>query len=436
LRQFNIHIILIQTVALLVGFNIISSNIIGFFIIFLSIYILYVSTKRENSEAIYILIFLLFLEPYSRANIIWLPYLFFQYLLISFSIIQIVSKRKDSNKSKSTALVFFLFFLIELLHITYNTNMEYYRSIVINTSALFFLIFSSSYYYSVKLNIEKIIKSIAYGGAYLAGIILVSHLKGNIEFGTESNFLTSGGMGPVQISYYLSITALVFFIIFLNSKKNIDKIINIIQMVFIISLSILTFSRGGLYFFVTYVLIYIFYNIKKFKRLNIILYFIIMIFALYLSFSYTIEYSDNKILDRFSEQNTGNRDVLVGYGLEIFSNNLLTGIGTSNYYLEMENPKYLGVKSGAHNEFVRAAAEHGILGLFLYVLFISTLFYNIYKFDFDIRIKSILIIFTFSFVFAGIHNGQKISLQAFMIYLVICIFNVNKFNKNKLVPRI
>jgi O-antigen ligase len=44
----------------------------------------------------------------------------------------------------------------------------------------------------------------------------------------------------------------------------------------------------------------------------------------------------------------------------------LAGVGTGNFGKEIRERDLFSVESGAHNEFVRAAAEHGIMGILFY----------------------------------------------------------------------
>ena len=63
---------------------------------------------------------------------------------------------------------------------------------------------------------------------------------------TESNFETSGGFGPNQVSTILGLGIFLFFVkIVLSSKTVLIRNINVLFFVIITFRGIVTFSRGG-----------------------------------------------------------------------------------------------------------------------------------------------------------------------------------------------
>lgn len=67
----------------------------------------------------------------------------------------------------------------------------------------------------------------------------------DVVTGTQSNFETSGGFGPNQVSTILGLGMFVFFTIGSFSKSKKEIILNAILLIFVSYRGIATFSRGG-----------------------------------------------------------------------------------------------------------------------------------------------------------------------------------------------
>ena len=103
------------------------------------------------------------------------------------------------------------------------------------------------------------------------------------------------------------------------------------------------------------------------------------------------------------------------------------GVGPANFNTEVNNRDLYGVESGAHNEFIRAAAEDGILGIVTYWSFFISAFFAIIR-----RAKiqrEYGIYFLVLFCLITIHNGLKISIQPFLMMLAIATPNLIKAKK-------
>ncbi len=74
-------------------------------------------------------------------------------------------------------------------------------------------------------------------------------------------------------------------------------------------------------------------------------------------------------------------------------------------------------KSGAHNEYVRAAAEHGIFGLIFYWGFYIFLFLEIW--NRGQPQKQYAVYFFVLFCLIIVHNGLKIAIQPLIMMLAV-----------------
>jgi O-antigen ligase len=128
---------------------------------------------------------------------------------------------------------------------------------------------------------------------------------------------------------------------------------------------------------------------------------------------------------RYSELNTTNRTDLFLYGWKIFVDNPLIGVGTGNYYTVVNSREFLGSKSGAHNELTRAVAEHGIVGLVVWLWFLWAAFRDSYSVALgDTRpLRVALILFAFLGMF---YNGLKLIIQPMLILVALTAFTTDR----------
>jgi O-antigen ligase len=272
-------------------------------------------------------------------------------------------------------------------------------------------------YVGSKLNFDRrvteyFVEVIFVSALLLSAIISVVYLKGDIQWTEASNSETSGGMGPVQISFYLAIGAFAgLYGSFLS--RGIARAIYFTLSSAIIIIMILTFSRGGLYMLGLMILV-AFFSQKKMKYVFLVIPLSIII---YWGIGFVTDITGGKIIDRYAQEGTSKRDLLVAYGWEMFEENPFIGIGTANYYFEVTKSKYLGIRSGAHNEIIRAFSEHGFIGGLLWILFfILSLVQLRRKRGFY---KQISMVFFVMFLASTIHNGLKLALQPTILLIAV-----------------
>jgi len=259
---------------------------------------------------------------------------------------------------------------------------------------------------------EYFLEVIFISSLLLSAIISVVYIKGDIQWTEASNFETSGGMGPVQISFYLAMGAFAgLYHSFVT--RGIARLIYFSLSSAIIIIMILTFSRGGLYMLGLMIAVS-FLSQKKVKYIFLVIPLSIL---LYWGIEFVTDVTEGKIIERYSQEGTSSRDVLVIYGWDMFIENPIMGIGTANYYFEVKKSKYLGALSGAHNEIIRSLSEHGFMGGLLWLSFfiVSLLQWKRRK-GFYRQIAMVLFIV---FLASTFHNGLKLALQSLILLIAI-----------------
>ncbi len=341
------------------------------------------------------------------------PYLAVQYFfLISFFVLII---RSPTVRPHSKAFLFMsAYVIIELLAGVFTKNVALFRATIINSFCLLAIIYWASYNSLSAIQINKLLDNLKYAGVMLVGIVTVAHLRNDITYGNASSYEASNGMAPVQLSGYLGFAAVVFFLSLMNPEDKKYKIINVAFLGYISTIMLLTLSRGGLYFLASVVILYMYFNRAQFQSYFKLILFVPIAFLIY---NFVVKETDGAIIRRYGEEGASNRETLVAIGFKVFMDEPIFGVGTANYGWAIKNKNYFRVDSGAHNEFVRAAAEHGVIGIIAYWGYFLYLVIEIMRRREPNRQYSVFFLALFSLI--SIHNGLKISVQLILMLLVV-----------------
>jgi len=186
----------------------------------------------------------------------------------------------------------------------------------------------------------------------------------DIQFTDESNFATSGGFGPNQVSAMLGLGVFltVFSLIaFRNDRKY--KIYLALSAVFFAAQSIMTFSRGGIYNAAGALLLVVLFEfgdpLKATRRLVPVAVLIILFFVIV--FPYLNDFTGGGLQARFEDTQTTHRAEIVESDVDIFLEHPVFGVGVGSAYSERQ--EFLGFKAASHTEFSRLISEHGMFGL-------------------------------------------------------------------------
>jgi hypothetical protein len=168
------------------------------------------------------------------------------------------------------------------------------------------------------------------------------------------------------------------------------------------------------------------FNRKEVGRFGILLFLVPVGYIIYY---YAMNATDGKLEKRYVEKGDSGRSVLAEAGFTLFLQEPLAGVGTGNYGTEILNRKLYSVESGAHNEFVRAAAEHGILGIIFYWGFYATLIFEFLQRKKQQRDMAFYLLLLFSLII--VHNGLKIAAQPYILTIAIATPTLIRVTKKK-----
>jgi hypothetical protein len=199
------------------------------------------------------------------------------------------------------------------------------------------------------------------GVAAIAGFTTLT--TPSIHFNLQSNFTTSGGFGPNQVSAVLGLGAFVAFFYLLQDRRNppLRPLLFGAMMLFAVQ-SAMTFSRGGLYAAGGAALLasaFLARNARSRARLTL-LGPIVFALAAFVILPRLDDFTGGALSARFQKTTLSNREELMQGDLEVWRRNPLLGVGPG-----MAKPVRgtAGGDAAAHTEFSRLVSEHGLLGL-------------------------------------------------------------------------
>lgn len=207
----------------------------------------------------------------------------------------------------------------------------------------------------------------------------------DVVTGTASNFATSGGFGPNQVSTILGLGIFVFFVqLLLNSKTLLLQIVNAIFVLTFAFRGLVTFSRGGVItgLVMIFLFILVLYFQASFKTKSKIGLIIIFSFVAGLGvWGYSSiqtgglinkRYANQDVRGREKKSQLSGRETLIASELQMFLDNPFFGVGVGKN--KEVRAKETGIVAASHNEITRMLAEHGTLGLInLMILFFTPL---------------------------------------------------------------
>jgi O-antigen ligase len=337
-----------------------------------------------------VLIFVIAMLRQGKLRIFSLPFLYFVLLLPSSSL----SSEHQSWRIFSQSLSF---------------NLS--GPLALTVSALFFSQFEFSF--------EKLGKLYVVLTAPIIGILAIALTRTvgaeEIRFNSASNYITSGGFGPNQVSAILGLGALVSFLQILNSNlKGSYRILFFGLMMLLAVQSALTFSRGGLYMAVSAAIVAAVLSVKDSRsRIRFLLIagvtLLIWIFVLSPRLN---SFTGGALASRFENTSLTGRDKIMQADLEIWKENPLFGVGPGRAIVFREI-YYNNKDAAAHTEYTRLLAEHGLFGFgSLLLLFIMSI-QNVRKPQEpqSRAVKCVMISWSLLFLFV---NGMRLAAPSFL----------------------
>ncbi len=199
------------------------------------------------------------------------------------------------------------------------------------------------------------------------------------HYGASSNAEAAGGFAPNQVSNAFSFGAVALTILLVLPGSNRRFAVPfIVAALLLVVQSVMTFSRGGLYNVLVFLVFFIpFFLQQRGQRLR---FFLLMAVLVFISFSYIApaldDYTEGQLERRYEKEGTSSRDILILQDLDMFIENPLLGVGPGRGRAH----RFYSTRgtAQAHTEFSRLLAEHGIFGAAAMLMLLFT-FYGVFR---------------------------------------------------------
>lgn len=353
--------------------------IIGFFIVY--------RNKNKNNEVLLVAAYLVGAEVFLRMTGGNLNNEYVKFSVVFFMLMGMFYSNFSSN---SIIYLFFLVLLLPGILITMNEadiSVDIKKVLFFNLSGPVCLAVCALYMFKRRIlfsELQNIFLAIGFPivttTMYL--FLYTPSIK-DVVTGTQSNFETSGGFGPNQVSTILGLGMFVFFTQFiLYSKSKVLIFLNAGLFIMVSYRAIVTFSRGGVISAVVMIvcLLFILYlnsntlGRKKFTYVFIITGLITAGIWTYSSLQTNgligKRYANKDALGREKKDRLGGREQVMDADIKLFLESPVLGVGAG--LSKEKRIELLGEEVASHNEITRMLCEHGIFGIFgLLILFIT-----------------------------------------------------------------
>ena len=403
------------------------SKVYGIAILVFGIYFI-IQSKNKQNEALLMAAYAVSAEIVLRMTGGTFVNEYGKYLVMLFLFLGMLFTGFSRNALVYWLFLFFLVPSVVLSTVTLDITTDVKKAIVFNISGPVCLGISAIYCYKRELTFQRLLGIItAFSLPLLCLVTYLYFYTPNIQdvvTGTQSNFETSGGFGPNQVSTILGLGIFIFFVqLMLNSSNGILQIINGGLVLFFAYRGLITFSRGGIYTGVAMILLLlaILYFQANFQTKPKIAGIIVLSFLATLAVWSYSSIKTNGLLDkRYANQDAAGREkksqlsgreILIESELKMFYENPILGVGVGkNKELRKSQT---GIDLATHNEITRMLAEHGTLGIVgLLILLITPLYL------FAVDRQNILALSFFVFWLLTInHAAMRLSAPAFIYAL-------------------
>jgi hypothetical protein len=240
-------------------------------------------------------------------------------------------------------------------------------SLSFNLSGPLALCLSTLLLSGIRLNaneLEKVLMMILGPMVSIAAICVSGtvNLSSDYEFGTNSNFDTSGGFGPNQVSSILGLGLLAGYHWTQRQKRfSIRWILGSLLVLWFAAQATLTFSRTGLWIGIITIALSSVYMLKG-NQVPMLLGTAMVVGIFYFAVFKSLDtFTGGKLSQRYAEKGFTRREDIAHADLQLALRHPFIGVGVG--LSGRERKQELGVHGIPHTEFTRLLSEHGLSGL-------------------------------------------------------------------------
>ncbi|GEJ36320.1 ligase [Flavobacterium psychrophilum] len=346
-------------------------------------------TQNTKNQVLYFCAYIVGSEVILRMTGGSLSYEIGKYSVILFMLMGIYFSGFSKNSFLYWIFLILLLPGVLLATVTLKLDTDIQKSIAFNISGPVCLGISALYCYQRKITLKEldnilfcmlcpIITTVTYMFLYTPSVK-------KIITSTQSNFETSGGFGPNQVSTIVGLGVFIMFsrLVFHSKNKQII-VLNTTLLLIMAFRGIITFSRGGMLssaVMIALLLLILFFVTQRAAKIKLLWMVVFSFVAFLIIWSYSSSQTNGLIAKRYANEDASGRvkstllsgrEEIIGSEFDMFLANPIFGIGVGK---GRENRlESTGESIASHNEISRMLAEHGSLGaLGIVILFVTPL---------------------------------------------------------------
>ncbi|HGE5773363.1 TPA: O-antigen ligase family protein [Flavobacterium psychrophilum] len=346
-------------------------------------------TQNTKNQVLYFCAYIVGSEVILRMTGGSLSYEIGKYSVILFMLMGIYFSGFSKNSFLYWIFLILLLPGVLLATVTLKLDTDIQKSIAFNISGPVCLGISALYCYQRKITLKEldnilfcmlcpIITTVTYMFLYTPSVK-------KIITSTQSNFETSGGFGPNQVSTIVGLGVFIMFsrLVFHSKNKQII-VLNTTLLLIMTFRGIITFSRGGMLssaVMIALLLLILFFVTQRAAKIKLLWMVVFSFVAFLIIWSYSSSQTNGLIAKRYANEDASGRvkstllsgrEEIIGSEFDMFLANPIFGIGVGK---GRENRlESTGESIASHNEISRMLAEHGSLGaLGIVILFVTPL---------------------------------------------------------------
>lgn len=291
------------------------------------------------------------------------------------------------------------------------------------------------------ITLEQLKRTMFYLSLPIVSTVVVLFLRvpsiKDVVTGTNSNFETSGGFGPNQMSTMLGLGMFLFFAMFLIDQRSKKMTLVYLAISAVMAYrGLVTFSRGGMITGLVMILVLMGILYWKLNPVGKAKIFGIAVGAVLLGIgvwtyssiqtSGMIEkrYANQDAAGRVKEDKLGGREKINQSEIQMFLNNPIkgVGVGVNKQYRE----EMTGIEIASHNELTRMLAEHGLAGVLGLMILVLVPFFT----SFTNKQHIFLWSFFFFWLLTINHAAMRLAAPAFIYALTLLKIHIPKNEGN------
>lgn len=386
---------------------------------------IWVGLRRSAAEALWVAAYIAGCDVLWRASVATLPWELGKYgVLLPLGLI--LARRVDWFRLPVVPLLYFLVLLPSALLTYWNPFIarpfDQLRFALLGPAALAVTaVFCISFRFDERDVVRAFIAVLGPLAGLAAMAVVSSYLSGPIEFGGESNFETSGGFGPNQVSTVLGLGTLLAMLALLRGrwKAGSRTALAVCAAVCCVQ-SVMTFSRGGMYGLLGALAL----GLPFLARDQRSLYRLLVLVGLFAGAGYFVilpqldRYTGGALEARFSDTRTARREGIAEADIQVALEHPLWGVGPGASRYAREEIGADGAP--AHTEWSRLLAEHGAFGA-LAVLCLAGMFFSALRSAAPGWPRAVVVCLGAWSALTMYHNAMRVAAPSFLFGLMFAV---------------